>query len=146
MPEAEARVYTRIGEALADTPGMSDGDDAMEAEPQGALLECVYCTHVHPGLGERCPRCHGSGPRLHAARMLDGPSSREELLRTLYRVGAARRDAAGGKGVAPSDGPDEYLELLVQLLEEAVIYGFDLREAIAEEIRRVERASGSGGA
>lgn len=126
-------------------------DAPLDERRQGALLACVYCTHVHPDLGADCPRCHGSGPRFRPARMMDGPSARDALLASLHRLGAkgvlraagvepgARGEAGGGPG-----DEEEYRTRLLGLLEEAVIYGVDLAEPIAREIRRVEGGGPEG--
>lgn len=146
---AVERARTVYGRMVIDVKSDSaSGADAPLDEPsQGVLLACVYCTHVHPGLGADCPRCHGSGPRFRPARMMDGTSAREALLASLHRLGAVgvlravgvEPGARGETGAATGDA-EEYRTRLIGLLEEAVIYGVDLVEAIAGEIRRVEGA------
>jgi len=48
---------------------------------QGTLLECPYCTLLHPELksSANCPKCHGQSPIFTPARMMDKETSEREV-------------------------------------------------------------------
>jgi len=105
---------------------------------QAALIDCVYCTRVRPGVGIACPRCHGAGSYLRPARMMDGAASRGHVLDALARLAETRRELQEADASRRAEVSARWRESALRLLEDAVIYGFDLGDALAEEIRRVE--------
>lgn len=109
----------------------------MEPE-QGALIACIYCTRVHPGLAAGCPRCHGAGAYLRPARMLDRAAAREHVLAALARLEEARRELREADEGHRAALAERCRTSALGLLEDVVIYGFDLADALAGEIRRLE--------
>lgn len=114
----------------------------MEPE-QGALIACVYCTRVHPGLAAGCPRCHGAGAYLRPARMLDRAAAREHVLAALASLHNARRELREADPGRCGGLARECRASALSLLEDVVIHGFDLADALVEEIRRLEDDTGS---
>ncbi len=103
---------------------------------QGSLTDCVYCTLVHPAAAGDCPRCGGQGRFFRPARMMDGPTSRAQVLASFFRFGQVWQATD-----APSE---ECRDALVSLLEDVSLYGFDPTMALAEAIRDVEEEGGLG--
>lgn len=103
---------------------------------QGSLTDCVYCTLVHPDAAGDCPRCGGQGRIFRPVRMMDGPTSRAQVLSSFFRFGEVWQAV---------DGPsEERRDALVSLLEEVSLYGFDPTLALAEAIRGVEEEGALG--
>jgi len=76
---------------------------------QAARASCVYCDLVRPGAGPACPLCRGAGERDIPGRMMDGPTSRAELLRALTQLGdpwegRVAHDCDGAQEAEESDG------------------------------------------
>ena len=105
---------------------------------QGSVTDCVYCTVVHPALGEDCPRCGGTVRSFRPARMVDGPTSRAHVLSRFFRCGEVWM-ALDDAPESDEDGAREQLrDALVSLLEDVSLYGFDPGVALAEAVRLVE--------
>lgn len=105
---------------------------------QGVLAGCAYCSVVRPGLGGECPLCQGRGPRFRAARMMDGPTSRAETLRRLTCFGDPWQGLGAHDCEGAREAADEVRRRWLGLLEDVLLYGFDLRQALIERILETE--------
>ncbi len=133
--------------AMPVAPGIDKGalegavimDDPSSRLEQGALTTCVYCTRVRPGPAADCPVCRGRPTRLRPARMMDGPTSRRELLASLTALSEPLEAWRNATGDADRKAAAARLrERLLGVLADLDLYGFDLAEALAEAIRELE--------
>ena len=96
---------------------------------QGTMVDCVYCTEVRPELkgSENCPVCHGNTPHFQPMRMMDACTSRIETLNKILHM-------------HPHDDLEPLKTQLLGLLQEVVVYNFDIKEALIDYIKNIEES------
>ncbi len=92
---------------------------------QGAMMDCVYCSIIYPELKGKCPRCGRSGGGFREARMMDRESSSRMILDMMDDTDLL------------FDGNEEKRERMISLLNDVVLYDFDLVSALALRIREM---------
>lgn len=143
--EVYRKVYPRPGPGGGVDRGHLKGAilDQVAAPPeQGSIVTCVYCTRIRPGLGAACPRCKGDRTRFKAARMLDGASSRREVLGMLAAAGEAERALAAADPAGRAAAARALVDRLVGVRAAMDLYGFDLGLALEECVRDLEDEHG----
>lgn len=119
-------------------------------DQQGAMVTCLYCTRVRPGIGRACPRCQGRSGGFREAQMLAPEITRARILRMWAGLGeglraleeAEDRADADPYGEAGSGGAGEVAAQLrgrlLMLLGEIELYGFDPVAALADQLVQLE--------
>lgn len=101
----------------------------MDFKDQSTFVECVYCKYVRPELqgSSECPFCQGKSREFRPARMMDEYTSGQHILDKMIRESERLNSSDLTKS--------EKMDILLSILEEIDLYGFDCKKAVIDKIQ-----------
>ncbi len=117
-------------------------DEKFDFPPleQGLLIECIHCKVLYPELDSSdCHWCQGAGQYFQPARMMSPELSQQVLLQQLIEYCRDWGSFLINHESSLDDAMKENLrKKSLNLLQNILIYNFDLKESLIQLIRTLD--------